>query len=445
MPIDERINLESEDLDVAIVMAADPKLLALGVRILQRVLPDYLGIIKAGSCEAVLSRISERVALVMAFDDSDNQARNLASSLFINNGEGGNPRSKVPLFLVTDPASMDGETETLENFGFVDSLVPLPLSAPQVLQIVNRAMAKRRGLLMELEGAAKVEALKEFVDYYLNLSRIWLANISRVSLAPKPGEAVVEGTPAEDIYYLLQGIEDVIGILTRLGAENFAEISNEALSKYFHDLNNSLSSVFAYPEFVLKAPGLTPEDLGILTMLTAEAHQLNSHSTQISRAYHGAIFWQDLNRSKLILQSREKLEIPPGTSFCVIDDDQGILRVVQKTIEAAGGFSVLVDSREALEKLFAASETGESLPEIKIFLLDNDLGNGIFGHQLIPLIRSKYPHALIIAHTSEDLSLNSDPNNEYKKAGIEIVGKRRWGAVSGVVRRKMRKSDGETV
>lgn len=434
MPIDERVNLESAGLDTAIVMATDPELRALGARILGHVLPDCREIIEVDSSEAVLSLISGRVALVMAFDDSDNQAKDLAALLFVHD------RSRVSLFLVTDSASVDGDMGNL-----VDGILTLPLSGPEVLEIFNHAIAKRRGILMELEGTAKVDVLKEFVDYYLNLAKIWKKNVLKISLAPKLGETVAKNTPEEDAWYLLHGIDGVIEILNGLSAESFGEISAEKLRNYIHDLNNKLQAVISYPEYIGEAPGSTPEDRQILTMVGNEGYQLNSYSTRIRDAYNGTAFWQDVKASNLILQSREKLEISANTSFCVVDDDQGILRVTRKTIEAAGGSAILVESREALEAFFAAGEAGGSLPEIEVFLLDNNLGDGISGHQLIPMIRSKYPDALIIAHTSDDLSLNKDPGNEYKKAGVEVVGKRQWAAVSGVIRRKTRKPEDEIV
>lgn len=414
----ERLNLGSDDQDMAIVLASAPELRDLGKRTLQNVLPKYLKIVEAGSPNEVLSLISEKVALIMAFDDDDKLAVGLAASLFSRD-------DAVPFFLVMNPAAHDAYADKFKDLGFVDDIIETPLRDSEVVKIFQRAIARRRGLSLELENDAKIAVLKEFTDYYLNLARAWKENASRISFAPK----------SEDICDFLSNIDEVIKILGRLSAENPMEISVAALRTYIHDLNNKLTILISYPGFIKETPGLTPEDDKILTMIEDEAYQLSFYSKQISMAYNGKAFWQDVKKTKLGLRTDEKLEIPAGTVFCLIDDDNDILRITRKMIETAGGVAVLVAGKDALEKFFESENAGKGLPKVDVFLLDNNLGGGVFGHQLIPLIRSKYPDALIVAHTSDDLSLNNDPKNEYKRAGVEVVGKRHWAAISDAVKR----------
>lgn len=54
--------------------------------------------------------------------------------------------------------------------------------------------------------------------------------------------------------------------------------------------------------------------------------------------------------------------------------------------------------------------------------------------------RENYPQALIVVHTSDAVALNVDSANPYREQGVEVVSKRAWHAISGVMRRKLIKS-----
>lgn len=452
MPNSERLDLNSGDQQkVAIVMAATSEMRILGREALKRVLHEHSQIIDADSADTVIGLMSglfrNRVGLVLAFEEKGgggrSQAGDLAVKLHVDGGENGISMPSVPLFLAVDPVGGNDDIGDFAKSGFVDDIVDLPLKNSEILAVFKNAIARRCNLLGELESVAKIEVLKEFIDYYLTLAGIWKKTVLKLSIAPKPVEEIGSDSPQDDVNYILKGIDGIIIILENLKNRNLSIIPFEVLQKSFHDLNNSLSLVIGFSVTLREFFSLPAEDIAIFELLEKEANQMSAHMQEIRKGYNGNTFWQNIKKAGLVLRAEEKLDIPVGISFCVIDDAAGILNITGRVIEAAEGSAVLVDSKEALEKLFSASGDGGSLPNIQVFLLDNNLGDGVFGHQLIPLIRSKYPDALILAHTSDSLSLNNDPENEYKKAGVEIIGKREWSAISEVVGRKVRKADGK--
>lgn len=444
MPDSGRLIL-ADDIEepVAIVMAADQGLRMLGKRMLQGVLQEGSTVLEAGSAEETLAimtgEFNERIGLVLAFHDGDEQIRSLATALAVGDVKKESMLPEIPLFLVTDSTCADSDLQTFADFSFVDDIIQLPLRKSEVLAVLQRSMDKRMGLFDGPEVEAKARVMAEFADFYIDLAKIWLNDASRLCFATETGDARDEAALAEDANQIAESIRGIIEILEELKAKDLERISPKSIRKYLHNLNNKLNVVLGYPEFIKDSALPDPENEQILDAIETEAWQMTEDTGAIGNVCrrHRTSFWQDVSRSGTAVQKKERLEIPEGTEFCVIDDDPNILKITGKVIEAAGGTAVLINGKAALEQMICGA--AQDLPQIKVFLLDNDLSGGVFGHQLIPLIRDKYPKALIIAHTADNLSLDADPDNEYRKAGAEVIRKRGLEAMSGVIRRKMRR------
>ena len=180
---------------------------------------------------------------------------------------------------------------------------------------------------------------------------------------------------------------------------------------------------------------LTGSQRDAFTVFSAEVRKLHNDVNLISAANKGSISWTSADQPKLTPEPEQILRCPEGTRFCVVDDNENVRTVCERVITDAEGRLILtVSGKDEIQKLLDASAAGI---EIDVFLLDHELGGEFFGHQLIEIIRRCYPQALIIGHTGEAADLNADPDNPYKTAGIEIVGKRQWNGVSGIIRRKL--------
>ncbi len=381
--------------------------------------------------------LGRKVALVFAeFDEHSGGDYLICHTRDTSNGNVVPGMENVPLI------AMLGDITTLAgrflHEGLIDSSVQKPFDFQALKRAIACAIARREGVFIETEERLRPKVLREFAEYYTNLMTVWKGDLQNISFFTQAPGGAGPDTKADDLLKVVTSIERLGALI--VGIESAGEgLKVEAFRKIVHDINNVLSISFSYIPFILDADAApSPQDAAILTRFQNDIHQFQRYLLQIRNAYVGVGAWSDIQKSHPVLQLREKLEFPEGTTFLVVDDDEAIINVCRRTIEQAGGEVVAATNRESL-----ACVPDEARPSgVQVVLLDNNLGEGVFGYDLISLIRKKCPGVLIIAHTSDAPGLNSCPTNPYKEAGVEVVGKRDWNAISGIIRRKMKITEG---
>lgn len=114
-------------------------------------------------------------------------------------------------------------------------------------------------------------------------------------------------------------------------------------------------------------------------------------------------------------------------NFVVIDDDLGVVGNLQRHIELASNGQA---------DFLSASDTDGLAPVSGdvVILLDNDLGDGKLGHQLIDELKQKFPDALIVVHTGN--VRDQKAMEPYHDAGLVCVGKMDFGSLSSIINSK---------
>ncbi len=307
----------------------------------------------------------------------------------------------------------------------VDGVLDKPFSKDDVERVFASSISRRAGLFEEMEGTTRDQVLDSFASHYLELARLWRGELQALSLYDSPDEDKV----GADLEVILGNMESLIATLRLL--KSFLPIrDDEHLGAFIHKINGDLTVIIGYLDFVL-AEDLPSEDLSCLRKFQAEARELAAAVGIVSNARASTITWAQAATSDKQALAPQVLKFPQGTVFCVIDDTPDIHGVCGRLIEKAGGEVVSATDEATLRPVL------DGLYRVDVVLLDHELEGGAEGHQLIEAIRRQHPEALIIAHTGKADALNADPGNPYKAAGVEIVGKRHWNAVSGIIRRKL--------
>ncbi len=417
---------EDEERKDIMLIAADSERTDMGKKFLLTLLPNY-NIVEAGSIDQAVVLISAftkiRTAIIVNFDSTKVSSPSLEEKLAHFDGE----ISNAPEILVT--GADQGGDKSPDSRG-MDSVLTMPLTPDAFKLGMMEAIAKRGEKFEKMEKITRLEVLKEFCEYNGALAEVWNKSLRNID--------GLQGESAEDVSYMLADCNSIIEILKTLaGYVRLGELSNEYLRESIHSLNSKLTVLTGFPSVMKESGVLSAKNSEILTMVENESNQMGAHVALISAAYNGRVSWKKAQCSKPIARSAHMLECPKETLFCVIDDDEAILKVTRLNIEAAGGKAMVLDAKNkaAMDEFFAE---GEGRQNIEVFLLDNDLGGGRFGHEFIAKISEKYPQALIIAHTGDAESLNAVTTNPYNEHGVEVVGKRHWKAISEVIRRKMK-------
>lgn len=233
----------------------------------------------------------------------------------------------------------------------------------------------------------------------------------------------------KDLDTIRRSIEELQLMLEGSAGLEWKENSTN-VRKFIHDVNNKLAVVVTIVAILLHRPkGLTQEDVGQLKKLKEDVDDFTALIKKIGDANKGVeMGWAAVvaHRRGAEDQEDQVLKIPEGLKICVVDDLASIVRACESKIHQARGIASTAKDEESLELALKAGGAD-------VVLLDNDLGNGLRGHQLIEAIRTLAPSALIIGHSSDAAGLNSDSGNPYAQAGVPIVDKLEWNAVTKII------------
>lgn len=399
------------------------------VALLKRIFPGY-NILATSDVAKARDKISQELRDSLALVFADTEDFDAVSGLLLDlrkskeDGRIVDHGKKVPVIFTSASIPPDKGPvleKALEN-GTLDGFIPKPFAPDSLSAVLSDSIAKRAGLFEEIEEAARGRVLGDFIEYYNSLAQAWETNL-------QPLAATATGIMKEDFDHLLGGVASFKAKLATMRVD----INYQELRRLIHDFNNVLSVLITFPQFILEAEvaGSAKEFLAIFN---AEVQKLRSDIELIAQAIRGDISWTSADQPKLTPEAEQVLRCPEGTRFCVVDDNENVRKVCERVIRDAGGnlVATITDGYD-ISPLVSG---GPPYPHVDVFLLDHELGGKLYGHGLIGKIRAAYPHALIICHTGEAAALNADPENPYRIAGIEVVGKREWNAVSGIIRRK---------
>lgn len=454
---------EEAERDTVLLVEADVVLRKLIRRVLSRLLPGY-GFEEASSDQEAIKRLrdglAERVALIVDANESQPEG----TSRLVRNDDGtlagwtdkdgdedgeASDFSKVPILIGSGPDANSAAEE-----GRIDGITRKPDDfAPSALSSVLLEAIKKR--LYVAGPDAKKGAIALFINRSKELISSCTTAISGLSFFPAEGEMVAEDSNSGLAREMMEAVEALEGYIDQLEQEGF-EIEDGTLRKIVHDINNGLALFLINPAFMIKrGEGLAAGDEEALEKIKQSAFAYTREWVRpIGMACNSdsdESAWDKIRKRKVELEPdvEQRLELPKGCRVCIVDDDeQGILKPCSMLVQQAGGIAYKVQSKLDLMSLIAGILKNKDIKEIEVFLLDHELGEDMRGrdtkgHELIGLIKDCWPDALIIAHTSMADALNNDSENHYAKAGIQIVGKRDWNAISRLVRDRSEKRAAE--
>lgn len=433
---------EDSGRDTIILVEPDEAVRRIMVRILGKIFPGYKidGFSDQHlSAAHIRDSAADRVAMAIDTDNDTNEALVLTRcderGTFTGSGSKEIDFTRVPIILAPGFETDKGPTiRALLDERKIDGVISKPVDAAQIEQICGRAIESRLSLFNETESESKKAVLADFVEYAKSFLPLWKKIISECSCYPD-GPVPEEDTIECDFSTMYSGLNDLESLITDLQARSH-DLDKKFLSKMLHDIANKLW-ISSLVDAVLEnkaSSRLTPQEQKGLKVLYEQFSAFIVYFQRIQTANRGTSFrtWTDVRRGRMnFVQESQKLNLGGVKSVCIIDDDPTIHSSCSRIIRTAGGVCFAASSQEDL-----ASLGHDESEKIDLFLLDNDLGEGRRGYQLISSIRGRWPDALIIAHTGDSDALNKDPENPYKTEGVEVVSKHEWTAISGIIRRK---------
>ncbi|MBI4232057.1 hypothetical protein HY605_02395 [Candidatus Peregrinibacteria bacterium] len=344
----------------------------------------------------------------------------------------------IPLVLmsagiVDDSRSGGSFNDTIRmwgNEGKIDGLVDKPFSREGLAGALSQAINYKALGVPKSELDARTAVLQEFLASYLDRLPLWLNDLRGLKIMSQP-----DCQDKEDLTMVSEAVEGMNKMMAAMAATNLSQVTRQVLRKFLHDFASPLLVMaMIFPDLVKEGGALQGSDLQTLKILQSELNDLNKVFEQIrsARGEKGGWGKVNLNVNTGSGVQEQILELPDGVKACVVDNEELVLNVVSRDLSKAGA-AVLTAS--SLAEIAAIQDE-----DVNLVLLDNDLGEGLKGHSLVMAIRARWPQALIVAHTGDAEEITADPDNEYKKFGIEVIPKRAWRALSGVVRRKLPKT-----
>lgn len=300
------------------------------------------------------------------------------------------------------------------------------------------------------EGVDSEEFLNTFFAGAIDAVEKWLGELGQVSIELKraeveSGASIVEDEESKnDIEGSIEILEKILSLLREYDSFwSGNPLSKEDSIKFLSDFRNKLCALhvgtsITLPEFEGDKSVYSELRIFINEILKdiSSSSGANGHLAKLTDAFHYAInkycTWKEAaNWSKNITRKSpggNKLELSyPGMKVCVVDDEEGICKMVMRVVERAGG------------RPFEVSSSFEDLPgfivskHIHVVLLDHNLGEGFKGHDLVDPCRMASSNILIVGHSSEAKILNRDKDSPYKKAHVRVADKADFKAISKAI------------
>ncbi len=302
----------------------------------------------------------------------------------------------------------------------------------------------------KFEGVDSEEFLNTFFAGAIDAVEKWLGELGQVSIELKRAEVeaganiVDDEDTKNDLQNSIEVLEKILSLLKEYDSFWSANpLFKEDSVNFLSDFRNKLCALHVctsinLPEF--EGDKSVYSELGIfvndILKDVSSAAGANGHLAKLSDAFYYAInkycTWKEaVNWSKNIARKGpggNKLELSyPGMRICVVDDEEGICKMVKRSVERAGGRPFEVSSSFKKLPAFLVSN------HIHVVLLDHNLGEGIKGHDLVDPCRMASSNILIVGHSSEAKLLNRDKDSPYKKAHVRVADKADFKAISKAI------------
>lgn len=425
--------------DTVVVMHESETVRGVLARILGKVLPGFKVDMSATPQEVtakLAGEVGATVAMVLA--EIDDTAKNAALLQPFQGSSRHADFVNVPLVAMSQdlPIALsrhEVSEEQLARLG-IDGVLEIPY-LERLRAVVSLAIMKRSEIFGQIEVAKRKEIIAGFLEHYLGLVETWMESLEDVSFYPKDTEDLVEPESKEAILVEIKlALKQLAGQLRQW--KDLPDTDMDGAGRLSHDVGNALTIPIADFEYLMHRDDIGTSDKNILKIMNDELMFFNQYKIALDWARKGKRTWSSITKDQLTLQPVQKLEFPAGTVFCIIDDSQAVLNSCAREIGGKGGVVHTVKNRAQFVDII----TGDALTETTVFLLDNDLGkfdNGdsgpVHGYKLIDTIEARFPGAVIVCHTSDAVDINARPDNTYRKAGVEVVGKRAWNDLSRVL------------
>lgn len=435
--------------DSILVVEPDEQVQRAVGRLLTNFFPGYsiIGVSPEQAVDKLRGDLRTRIAMVLV--DTTGQVDLLSIVELLRRedyaGEAPSHTGEVPLVLMSaGNADEQGDSrfeETIREWadqGKIDGLIDKPFLPGDFAATIYQAINSRLVGASIGEQAARTRVIESFIADSKERMNLWIRDLRGLSIDPAEGspEAPEEGSPEADLLVVIESLERMIELLSAIAEFRIDELNKKTLGRYMHDIASPLTVAISYARFVDESPSLSGSDRSTLHIFMAELDKFYKDFDRIRSARKAMVSWQSLEAEDLDSGIKDqKLEFPRGVKIkaCVVDDQKLVIDVVSRDLKRAGVETVTASSLADIQAI--------EDEDVNLVLLDNDLGDGLKGHSLIGAIRARWPQALIVAHTGDATDLNDDPNNGYKMQGVEIVGKREWAALSGIVRRKLQRKE----
>lgn len=345
----------------------------------------------------------------------------------------------VPLVAMSQdlPMAIERNAVTVEQLARlgIDGVLEIPY-LERLRAVLAESIMKRLAIFGKIEEVKRKEIMTSFLEYYAGLVKTWLESLEDVSFYPKDTEDLALANPDSKEAILVEigvGLKQLAQQLQEWQKLSGSDLEGER--KLSHDIANSLAFPIANIAYLEGFDDIGTSDRNILRIMKDELTFFNDYKKAIDQARHGIRTWSSIGKDRLTLSPAQVLEFPAGTVFCVIDDSQAVLDSCAREIKGKGGIVRTAKNRRELIDLFVVN----GMPKNPVFLLDNDLGrfaetgSVVHGYELITMIKEIFPGAVIVCHTSDAVDINARPDNAYRKAGVEVVGKRSWNDLSRVL------------
>lgn len=222
-----------------------------------------------------------------------------------------------------------------------------------------------------------------------------------------------KGEIGEDVNTSRQSLAALSDIVNGFKPENFAEYLKRKdkgpINKFVHDSNNKLAAMRGFNSFVIDT--------------LDENHKERSKFMQIIDQTESLIEKiQHLKEKKEATQDGFNL-VRKDLDFIIVEDDPQITGLLKRRLEGTSKSVKTVINQGELQQL-------DDSEDQVVILLDNDLGEGQYGHQLIDDLKRKFPNGYIIVHTGDKETLEINPKNPYKNRVAGMVGKNDMATIS---------------
>lgn len=396
---------------------------------LSRVLGGSFKMRAYGAPGGISASTRGQLALVIV-GELDEEGRRALGEMLSNTSDETPLVERVPLVVTYGPA--DG-AEAFVQDPRVDGILPSPMELHGGVAGVQFGLVAAVKFcterFMEGEGVRAAEAIRKFTEEYLGLFKGYAESIKRLSFFRRAMQPT-------DIETVLAGVEQALEQLEYISQIAERDCSAQAMGRlglFCHDLNNAMSIVIPWMGCVKEdhVGSISSSEFAFLQSVETVARRLAHDVVAIQNVLSPRGYtWQEFQMGTVPGGSfaKAELEVPQGLNVCIIEDNEDLARAMVKQATKKGGQATVAKNQAELLALLAP---GGVVPDV--FILDNELADGDYGHKLVSFIQVAAPGALIVVHTADLVALSKTPE---LYGDLPMVGKLDFAAINELIAKR---------